>query len=329
MTTAASRKQMILVVDDDHDLLEILKESLESERRHVLVAPSAVDALKTYLAPVALRQNPIDVVLSDMKMPEMSGLEFLIATRSRCPHATFLVLTGYAEKFKMFLAMKYGAYDFVEKPYQFEMLNALVDEGVGLAEREAYFESQLPERILSAGFSSTYLPRLRRKIERVARLLPWPSVDGFVETLLAKPGIELQLNGALMAELKRCAEIQLKGFLASSEILARREDPKILPELRRLFHYLGDLKKASYSLGLEDLGQNLQIFENIVLYLRGFPQMMTGAVFASIQSGLLRTQEQIVAAEDAPEELNRLSLLGAGELQALLDKLESQVVGLL
>jgi len=319
----------MLVVDDDLDLLEILKASLESENRHVFVASSAVDALKSYLTPDALKRNPIDVVLSDMKMPEMSGLEFLIATRNRSPHATFLILTGYAEKFKMFLAMRYGAYDFVEKPYQLAALDALISEGVRVGEREAYLERSLPERLLQAGFPPAHLLRLKRKIQRVARLSRHPSTDEFVDQLLGSRGSESQLQDTLMNELKRSAQWQIEEFRDSSDLLSQREDPKVLPLLRRIFHSLANLKKASFSVGLEDLGQSLQIQESIVLYLRGFPQLMTNKVAIAVQASLSQAMDQFTAIGGDPEGLTRLCLASAAESQLLLDELEDQVVGLL
>ncbi len=107
----------ILVVDDERDMLLLLKRSLEPDLKcEVSTAPSAEDALKLY------HEKRFDLVLADIKMPGMDGLELLELIKRDSPNQTVLMMTAFGSIDTAVEAMKRGAYDFITKPFDHDAL---------------------------------------------------------------------------------------------------------------------------------------------------------------------------------------------------------------
>jgi len=108
---------MILVVDDEPDMLKLLKRSLEPEFDcRVETASSAQAALGM------LSQSAYDLLLADIKMPGMSGLDLLEIVKRDMPDLTVVMMTAYGKVEVAVEAMKRGAYDFITKPFEHEAL---------------------------------------------------------------------------------------------------------------------------------------------------------------------------------------------------------------
>ena len=107
----------ILVVDDEKDMLLLLKRSLEPDLKcHVTIASSAEEALKIY------HKNHFDLVLTDIKMPGMTGLELLEIIKRDSPDQTVIMMTAFGSIDSAVEAMKSGAYDFITKPFDHDAL---------------------------------------------------------------------------------------------------------------------------------------------------------------------------------------------------------------
>ncbi len=106
-----SREQKILVVDDELSMREFLKILLEKEGYAAQTAATAAAAL------TLLRQQPIDLVISDIKMPGGSGLSFLEELRTEGLQTPVILITAYASPEDAVRAMKGGAYDYITKPF--------------------------------------------------------------------------------------------------------------------------------------------------------------------------------------------------------------------
>src|ERR1700759_1823481 len=100
----------LLVVDDELANLESLDRIFEREGLKVLRAASGQEAIDK------LRENAVDVVLTDLMMPGMSGQELLRAVRAVAPDADVVLWTAYGTVEAAGAAMKDGAYDFLTKP---------------------------------------------------------------------------------------------------------------------------------------------------------------------------------------------------------------------
>lgn len=107
----------ILIVDDERDLLQLLKRSLEPDLDcRIETAASARKALEI------LSQKAFDLVLADIKMPEMDGLALLEIIKRDHPELTVVMMTGYGTVDTAVKAMRHGAYDFVTKPFEHDAL---------------------------------------------------------------------------------------------------------------------------------------------------------------------------------------------------------------
>ena len=106
----------ILVVDDEPNYLIVISELLKEENYEVLTAPSGEDGLKV------VEETDLDLVLTDMRMPGMGGLEFLKATKNHNKDLPVIMVTAFGEVEKAVVAMKAGAYNYLSKPFNNEEL---------------------------------------------------------------------------------------------------------------------------------------------------------------------------------------------------------------
>lgn len=138
-----SEKIHILVVDDEPDLLEVLSDDIMSLGYKVTTAENGKVALG-YMQQVKDGSIWFDAVLSDINMPQMSGLAMLEKVRELQLETPFVFLSGHGDKEKAIQAMRFGALDFLEKPYQRDNLLQIVKKAaeLGVAIHEIEFEIQ-------------------------------------------------------------------------------------------------------------------------------------------------------------------------------------------
>ena len=163
-----------MVVDDDVSILDILRQSLSLEGLACETFTRAGDALE------ALAQTPADVLLTDIVMPGMRGLELVSKAKERCPQITVIVMTGFVEEFSYEEAVRSGAADFIKKPFSIQELLvrikhaklqdhlrelSITDELTGLSNRRGFF-----------AFTQQQLRQARRTGERVVLL--YADLDG-------------------------------------------------------------------------------------------------------------------------------------------------------
>ena len=111
MTNQSNSKRRILVVEDGTSEREALARMLRFERFDVVTAPSAEEAL-------AQQDQAFDLVISDLRMLQQSGVDLLRAWRQRHPSMPFILLTAYGAIDAAVEAMKLGASDFLTKPVE-------------------------------------------------------------------------------------------------------------------------------------------------------------------------------------------------------------------
>jgi DNA-binding NtrC family response regulator len=110
-------KRSILIVDDEQDLIDLLKRSLEPDLDcRVATAASGEEALKR------LSEGFFDLVLADIKMPGMDGLELLEIVKRKNPDQTVVMMTAFGEIDTAVGAIRSGAYDFITKPFEHDAL---------------------------------------------------------------------------------------------------------------------------------------------------------------------------------------------------------------
>jgi putative nucleotidyltransferase with HDIG domain len=113
-----------LVVDDEASICALLSEKLGREGIECRCASSGEEALKL------LQDNIYDLVISDLRMPGISGLELLDEVTRRYPHSAFLMATGVADVHTGVEAMKKGAGDYLVKPFQMEEVVSRVQQAL-------------------------------------------------------------------------------------------------------------------------------------------------------------------------------------------------------
>jgi DNA-binding NtrC family response regulator len=110
-------KEKVLLVDDEKEFIETLAERMQNRGMDVSSTTSAVDALKM------AEEESYDAIILDLKMPEMDGIEVLAVLKEKHPELQVILLTGHATVQKGIEAMKLGAMDFLEKPFDIKVLS--------------------------------------------------------------------------------------------------------------------------------------------------------------------------------------------------------------
>jgi two-component system nitrogen regulation response regulator NtrX len=163
--------ESILIVDDEPGILNSVSKILEDEGYQVMVAKSGAEALKIVAA-----EGP-DLVLLDIWMPEMDGLETLKRAREQSPRLQVMMMSGHGSIETAVKAIKLGAYDYIEKPLSLE--------NVTLRVRHALDQRRLEEENLS----------LRTKVERRFELVGTSPAMQRLRQLIATAG---PTNGRVM-----------------------------------------------------------------------------------------------------------------------------------
>lgn len=113
----AAQTKNVLIVDDDHLICEQLKKELRRNFFHVVTASNGTEALRTNLCDT-------DIVLLDVKLPDISGLEILSQIKHEHPDCEIIVITGYGTQEIAIQALRRGAIDYIEKPIDPEVMTA-------------------------------------------------------------------------------------------------------------------------------------------------------------------------------------------------------------
>jgi len=144
------RSIRVLLVDDEADFRQPLAKRLAKRGLEAAQAGSGREAL------AFIQSNPVDVVILDVKMPEMNGLEVLKRIKAEHPAIEVILLTGQASAQDGVEGMKAGAFDYLTKPVELEQLAGKVrqafDKIVRREEqaREAEFRAKMEQRMIAA-----------------------------------------------------------------------------------------------------------------------------------------------------------------------------------
>lgn len=115
-------QKVILIVDDEEALREGLGKVLEDEGYTVIAAESGERAL------TILHNQKVDLILTDIRMPGMSGLDLLKKVREINNKLGVIILTGYGEIESYIEAMNFGAMEYVSKPFKMNELKFIVNK---------------------------------------------------------------------------------------------------------------------------------------------------------------------------------------------------------
>lgn len=119
-----SEKARILVVDDERSMQEFLEIFFRREGYDVVTAGDCGSAL------LAIDSDDFDVVISDVQMPDHSGLDLLRTIKQTSPETVVIMITAFATTEAAIAAMKEGAYDYVTKPFKVDELRLVVEKAL-------------------------------------------------------------------------------------------------------------------------------------------------------------------------------------------------------
>ncbi len=161
----------ILVVDDEPNYLIVISELLGEEGFETITADNGAKALKL------VRGADIDLVLTDMQMPDMDGFALLEAVKSSRPEMPVIMITAYGEVEKAVRAMRSGAFNYITKPFNNDELLASINKALehsALAQENRRLQQEIRGRYSFEGIIGKN--RAMRDIyELISRVAPTPS----------------------------------------------------------------------------------------------------------------------------------------------------------
>ncbi len=139
----AKERERILIVDDSPATLEMLERNLRSEGYEVLAAPGVAEAIRI------LDDTPTDLVITDYKMPETSGMDLIRYVRENLKNTEVMMITGYATVEGAVDAIKAGAEEYLTKPFTDEELFSAVRRALDKLKLRIAIQDRLPQTISS------------------------------------------------------------------------------------------------------------------------------------------------------------------------------------
>jgi CheY-like chemotaxis protein len=199
----------ILIAEDDESLCEILGEYLKRPGRGIRTCGDGNQALR------ALEEDTWDMVIADLVMPGADGLEILKAARKSHPDAVVIIMTGHASLDSAIQAIRWGAYDYIRKPFKLDEIELVVNNGC--------------EKIVLVRENRRLVRMLKESLDEVARLreggdASWP-------TLLDEEG---DLVGQEISEI----DVTLKQMPPDHDLRRKEARDNALNSLERLIQLL-------------------------------------------------------------------------------------------
>lgn len=173
----------VLVVDDEESVIELFQDFLSSQGYEISVAMTGEDAVRL------LKEVRPEVVLTDINLPGMSGLEVMREARRIDPEAAVIVVTGHASASSAIDALRQGASDYITKPFDLDEVHQIVERGVANRRLKAinrqlveelrqkneilsHHEQELRERVELATWQMTRLYEVGKEISANLELVP-------------------------------------------------------------------------------------------------------------------------------------------------------------
>lgn len=124
-------EKRILIVEDDHGLRDNIAQILRLEFKTVLIAEDGQEAYEL------LKKTKVDMMFSDIKMPNLDGIGMIRKLLAEGIHVPTVLASGAADREDMIIALKLGVLDFVEKPYRSEAVKQALHRTFEVLAREA------------------------------------------------------------------------------------------------------------------------------------------------------------------------------------------------
>ncbi|CAN5817807.1 sigma-54 dependent transcriptional regulator [soil metagenome] len=121
----SSHQARILVADDEQNLRRVLVALLRRDGHDIVQAANGLEAIE--------RLGDVDVVITDLRMPGADGMEVLRTASKNFPHLPVIMITAYGSVGQAVEAIKAGAFDYIEKPFEQDSIKTIIDKAIGQA----------------------------------------------------------------------------------------------------------------------------------------------------------------------------------------------------
>jgi two-component system, NtrC family, response regulator PilR len=155
----------ILVVDDEQGMRDFLKIMLKKEGYQVQTAGNGETALST------LKEGSFDLVISDIRMPGISGLDLLGSIKEQLPDVPVIMITAFASPDDAVIAMKNGAFDYISKPFNIEEIKSVVESATSRKSKT----SPSPHEVISCPGIIGQSREMLKIFDIIRRIAPTPA----------------------------------------------------------------------------------------------------------------------------------------------------------
>jgi len=267
-----SYQSSVLIVDDDRELTQRLEKFLKKEGFEVFTAHDGEEGLET------IRSKKIDVILTDIKMPGISGIELLERAKKLHRDTEVIIMTGHGDEEKAVLALRQGASNYLRKPIDLEELLIAIEKAI---EKIMLYRNQLyrhREQKITTEIFAKMNEELERRIHEKTSELAQTQTQLFQTSKLATLG---EMSAGLAHELNQ----PLTGISLAVTNVEKLANKGILNE-----------KEVREVMG--DIGGNARRMSRIITHIRTFARQDTFKfsrmnVNESIENALKLLDEQL------------------------------------
>lgn len=194
----------VLVVDDAPQICKALSDVLTASGYIVRTAPSGERALQI------MESSEFDLIITDLKMSGMSGMDLIARVKERAPHLSIVILSGYGDMDDVIKAMRVGITDYLKKPFS-------IDEVLDVVKREVKKSQARAAAVTPAAPSTSAGARPEARLARVY-IFSRPDLDK-IEVSLSKLRAQTAAESVLLLE-EAGYVIAAKGMVADTDVQA-------------------------------------------------------------------------------------------------------------
>lgn len=268
-------KRDLLYVDDEPDNVVVFEAAFEDDFR-VWTATSGKEALKV------LDEHPIPVVVSDQRMPEMTGVEMFSIMRRRYPHIQRIILTGYTDPDGMIQAINQGqVFHFVKKPWERPYLHSVLIRAFQAHDLSVTNSALTDQLILSERLALLGQATARLAHEMGNHLCLLPLVE-YVEENCADNDDLVKLAGLSRESLKRLSEMvqEVKAFCNSQQQNFSKQSLSLTELVHELVSFLRFDKSVPFRQVSVDVPSEIMVMGNKVKLQQVLLNLIKNAAYA-------------------------------------------------
>jgi DNA-binding response OmpR family regulator len=218
----------ILIAEDDDSLREILQEFLTNPQRVIEIYKNGEEALP------ALEKSMYDILVTDLVMPGVDGLQILREAKGRYPDCVVIIITGYASLDTAIQAIRGGAYDYIRKPFKLDELGVVVNnacERINLVRENRRLFQRLKETTEEVGHLRENWERHLGNILDICCMISNEQKNSEMEITLKQinpvpPDYDLkekELQEKPLESLERLIQMRREGFINEDEFLSLKK----------------------------------------------------------------------------------------------------------